>query len=113
MRLDIPEKITVDEVELSTVFANGIENAQQACKKLPVGANKLIEIICVSNPTFVLEIANTCSGSILLDKNGLPVSKDEGHGIGTQSIAAFVKKHNAILDYKMDNSMFRVRILFN
>lgn len=112
-RLDIPKKIPVDEIELSTVFANAIENARDACQRLPVGADKIIELVCVSKPHFVLEIANTYSGSILLDKNGLPISKNEGHGIGTQSIAAFVKKHGAMLDYKAECGMFRVRILLN
>lgn len=110
-RLDIPKKIHVDEIELSTVFANAIENARHACLGLPDGADKIIELVCVSKPHFVLEIANTYGGTILLDKNGLPISKDAGHGIGTQSIAAFVKKHNAMLDYKTENGMFRVRIL--
>lgn len=58
-RLDIPEKIPVDEIELSTVFANAIENACNACRNLPDDLKKSIELTCVSKPHFVLEIANT------------------------------------------------------
>lgn len=110
-RLDIPEKISVDEIELSTVFANAIENACNACGNLPDGLNKSIELVCVSKPHFVLEIANTYIGTTIFDKSGMPTSKNNGHGIGTQSIAAFVKNHNAILDYQTENGMFKLRIL--
>jgi two-component system, LytTR family, sensor histidine kinase AgrC len=110
-RLDIPVKTPVDEMELSAVLANAIENARNACRRMPEGAMKSLEIICVSKPHFVLETANTYCGEVLFDKDGLPASTEEEHGIGTQSIAAFVKKHNAILDYQTDNVMFRLRIL--
>lgn len=110
-RLDVPKKIPVKEMELSTVFANAIENARNACSRIPAGAVKFIEIVCLSKPNFVLEIANSYCNEVLFDKNGLPVSKEAEHGIGTQSIDAFVKKYNAILDYQTDNGVFRLRIL--
>jgi hypothetical protein len=111
-RLDIAKIIHIDEMELSTVLANAIENACHACAKMPEGLHKMIEIICVSAPNFVIEIANTYYGDIQFDSNGFPVSKEEAHGIGTKSIDAFVKKHHAILDYQTENSIFRLRILF-
>jgi len=110
-RLDIPEKIPVDEIELSTVFANAIENACNACRKLPGDTARTMELVCVSKQHFVLEIANTYLGKVDLGRNGLPISKQKGHGIGTQSIVAFVKKHNAIIDYQTDNNMFKLRIM--
>jgi hypothetical protein len=110
-RLDIPEKLPIDEMELSTVLANAIENARHACAKMPEKAKKTLEIISVSKPHFVFEIANTYCGEVVFDKNGLPVSEEVEHGIGSQSIEAFVKKHNAILDYQTENGIFRLRIL--
>ncbi|HEX3038371.1 MAG TPA: GHKL domain-containing protein [Oscillospiraceae bacterium] len=110
-KLDIVEKIPVDPIEICTVFANAIENAINACRKLPEGEKKIIELNCVSRPHFVFEIANTYIGNIQFDDSGYPLSKDKGHGIGTISIAAFVKKHNAIIGYKTTYGMFRVRIL--
>ena len=111
-RLDIPRIIDVDEMELSTVLANAIENACHACSKMADERYKMLEIICVSTPHFVVEIANTYCGEILFDSNSLPVSLEEAHGIGTQSIDAFVKKNHAILDYQTESSIFRLRILF-
>lgn len=111
--LEIAEKMPVDGIELSAVFANAIENALVACEKLPKEAERFIELTCISKPHFVLEIANTYNGEVLLDRTGLPMSREEGHGIGTRSIDAFAKKHNAILDYQTENGLFKLRILMN
>lgn len=112
-KLNISEELPVDAIEICTVFANAIENAVNACRKLPEGEKKLIELTCVSKPHFVFEIANTFIGNVQFDENGFPLSKEEGHGIGTMSIAAFVKKNQAIIGYKTTDGMFRVRILLN
>jgi signal transduction histidine kinase len=110
-RLDIPENLPIDEMELSTVLANAIENARHACAKMPRNAKKTLEILSVSSPHFVFEITNSYCGEVLFDKNGLPLSEKAEHGIGTQSIDAFVKKYNAILDYQAENDIFRLRML--
>ena len=110
-RLDIPEHLPVDAVELSTVFANAIENACNACRNLPEGAQKTIELTCVSRPHFIFEIANTYNGIIKLDENSVPLASETGHGIGTQSIVAFAKKYHATLDYQTDGCWFKLRML--
>lgn len=110
-RLDISEETPVNAMELSAVIANAIENARNACRRMPEGSVKSIELTCVSKPHFVFECSNTYSGEILFDKSGVPLSSGHGHGIGTKSIAAFVKNHNALIDYQTDNGIFRLRIL--
>lgn len=112
-KLNIAEELPVDAIEICTVFANAIENAVNACRKIPEEEKKTIELICVSKPHFVFEIANTFIGDVQFDENGFPLSKDKGHGIGTMSIAAFVKKNDAIIGYKTIDGIFRVRILLN
>jgi hypothetical protein len=101
----------VDAMELSAVIANVIEIARNACARMPEGSSKCIELICVNKPIFIFECSNTCAGEVLLDKNGLPISNEEGHGIGTKSIAAFIKKHNALIDYQTGNGIFQLRIM--
>ncbi len=110
-RLDIPLKTSVDAVELSSVIANAMENARNACSLMPPDSKPSIELVCVSRQMFVFECANTYAGKVDFDKDGLPVSRLEDHGIGTKSIAAFARKHNAILDYQADGGIFRMRIL--
>lgn len=110
---DIPLSLPADAAELSTVFANAIENACNACRKLPENKMKIIEVRCISSPQFILEISNTFDGNIEFDYSHRPETNREGHGIGTRSLAAFAEKYHAILDYKTDGDMFFFRLLIN
>lgn len=109
----LSEELPVEAAELAMVFANALENAIHACQKQPDGAEKNITVRCVRNPVIVLEIANTYGGHVKLDENNQPVTAEEGHGIGTRSILAFVEKYDAVLDYKVDDKLFRLRVLIN
>jgi len=109
--LDIPKDLPIDAVELSTVFANAIENARNACCEVDEGEDKIIELTCRSRPNFIFEIANSFNGKIRLDENLIPLATENGHGIGTQSIVAFANKYHGILDYQTDNHCFKLRML--
>ena len=107
------EKLPCDEIALATVFANAIENACHALKKLPEGSDRRLEILCVDGPQLVIEIANSYDGQVELDQNHYPVTHADGHGLGTKSILAFAQENGAFLDYRTDGGMFRLRLLIN
>lgn len=107
----VPETLPVESAELAMVLANAVENAIHACDKLPKGTQKRISVRVMAVPHLVLEVANTYDGQVQLDEQGLPVSKEEGHGIGTKSILAFVDKYDGVLSYKPDDTMFRLRLM--
>ena len=114
IRIALGPELPVDETELSTVFANALENAIHACEKLPEGTSRRIEVSAVSAPHFCVEIANTCDGKAAFDGEGFPITHAPGHGIGTRSIAAFFSKHKAVYQYSvMEDGMFRLRFLIN
>jgi signal transduction histidine kinase len=110
---DLPKKLPCDEIALATVFSNAIENACHALEKLPEGDSRRLEIVCVNGPQLVIEIANTFDGHVEFDENHYPIAHENDHGLGTKSILAFAKDNGAFLDYKVDKSMFRLRILIN
>ncbi len=107
--LSLPDELPVDPAELSTVFANALENAIRAASNLPPEQREII-CTCISHPTLMFEIANPYQGSVNFDKAGLPVSHKRGHGIGTRSIAAFCKKHDACCVYEVKNGWFHLKI---
>ncbi|MDO5111608.1 MAG: GHKL domain-containing protein [Clostridia bacterium] len=105
----IPETLPVDAVELSTVFANALENAIRACVALPEGERRL-SIKCICTPSLMLEVANTCGKNVALGEDGRPVAAEDGHGVGTRSIAAFVEKYNAWCAYELKDGCFKLQI---
>lgn len=106
----LPDPLPVDEGELAIVFANALENAIHACMALQA-AERRIRCKVISQPGIMFEIANPCSAPVRLDDRGLPVSGREGHGLGSQSIAAFCRKYNAMYRYETSDGWFLLRVV--
>jgi signal transduction histidine kinase len=109
--LDIPARLQIDALELSMVVSNLMENALNACARLPAGRVASLRFTCHNAGRLLLEIENSCADDVALDDGGQPVARAEGHGIGSRSIAAFAKKYDAELLYRVENGAFRVRLL--
>ena len=107
----LPHDLPLESLEYAMVIANAIENAINACGKVSEGRKRLIRIKIVSSPQLALEIINSYAGMVEFDENGLPVSNQIGHGLGTKSITAFVEKHDGIIEYSADDTLFRLRLL--
>jgi len=111
IELDIPRDLTVDSLELSMVVSNLMENAIQACGRLPQNQAPWLRFTCRSVGRLLLEMENPCAEDTILDKSGYPVAGGEGHGIGSKSVVAFAKKYDGELMYRIENGVFRVRLL--
>lgn len=109
--LDIPRNVNIDALELSLVVSNLMENAIQACGRLREGSNPHLRFTCLNVGRLLLEMENPCPDGTALDKRGYPIANEESHGIGTKSIIAFAKKYDGELLYKIENGVFRVRLL--
>ncbi|MBQ4564455.1 MAG: GHKL domain-containing protein [Lachnospiraceae bacterium] len=108
--LAVPKRLRVDDNELSVVLANALENAIHACAKLPEG-RRVIRCRCVARPQLMFQISNPFDGEVEFDKQGRPVSKEPGHGIGTRSIHSFCERNNGFADYKVKDGWFYLRIV--
>ena len=108
-RLSLPETLPVDSAELAICFSNALENAINACERLPENQRKIV-IRCIHKPQFMFEIENPYRGRISFGRNGLPQSHKPGHGIGTRSIMAFCEKHNAFYSFGAEDGWFKLVI---
>ena len=109
LSLAIPDQLPVSVEELSTVFANAMENAIHACQKLP-REERVIRCKCISSPQLMFKISNPYSGEVRFDESGIPVAEREGHGIGSRSIQAFVRKYGAYHAYQTRDGWFTLTI---
>ena len=109
-RFSFPEKLPIDAMELSIVFANALENAIHACLKLPEEKRRIV-CKCIHTPTFMMEISNPYEGTIQFSEDKLPLASKKGHGFGTRSIAAFCKKYDALCVFETKNGWFTVKVI--
>ena len=108
-QLAIPDDLPVPAEELSTVFANALENMIHAVQELPEQQRRII-CKCIDNPRLMLEFSNPCAGNVRLGPDGLPVVQGAGHGIGTRSITAFAEKHSAVCSFRMEDGWFKLQL---
>ncbi|MDE6592367.1 MAG: ATP-binding protein [Oscillospiraceae bacterium] len=106
----MPENISIDIIDFTAAVANALENAVNACEKISENERRL-RIRTTESKQYIVEIANNYTGEVAFDEDGLPTSKESGHGIGTRSIAAFARKNNAVLDYDVTDEWFKLRIV--
>ena len=108
---DIPSKLSVDEVEFAVVLSNLLSNAVREA-----GADKtqrgMVQIYARRvKGQLAIEISNTFTNKIEFGEDKLPISRrGEGHGYGSRSVQAFVRKYGAIYDYQVENGLFTVRL---
>ena len=107
--ISLPGELGVSETELATVFANIIENAINACVKLPE-EKRYISFVAINRPSLMFELKNPYTGEVVFDKNGLPVSQNNEHGFGAKSIAAFCKKYGAVYSCSANDGIFSIKI---
>lgn len=109
--LAFPEDLPVSETELATAIANALENAINACEKLPA-EKRFIDLKVLSHPRFMLRIANSFEGEVEFDAENIPVNHDHDHGFGTRFIAAFCKKNNGFYEFTAENEVFTLYLNF-
>ena len=107
---NIPSGLSVDELELAIVISNLLENAINACRKLPE-TERYVKLTAKYKNQLLLEIENSCDRKVILDEDGYPFSREEDHGIGTRSVVAFVNKTDSEICYLTEGTRFRVRMI--
>ncbi|MEE1154207.1 MAG: GHKL domain-containing protein [Acutalibacteraceae bacterium] len=100
-----PDTFKVNESELATAIANAIENAINACKKLPKEERK-IEIKVLCKPQFIVMVRNTFDGNVVFDEKGIPQPQKEGHGFGTRTIATLCEKVGGYYVFQAEDNVF-------
>lgn len=103
--IDLPEQLPAEAAELSTVFANALENAIHACQSI-AAEQRFIVCKCIGSPALMFKLENSFCGHVDFDEAGLPVCTESGHGFGTRSIAAFCEKYGAAYNYHAENEVF-------
>lgn len=105
----------IDEVDLSTLMNNLLDNAVEAAEN---SENSFIQltVFAKNNMCDGLLIKNSCSISPETDNGELKTVKNNKkyHGLGIKSINKIVKKYNAVYDWKYDEQrkIFETEIVF-
>lgn len=104
---------SIDSFELSSLFANAIENAINACLKSEDSNARRISINCREHGSqLYIRISNPTYEEITFDGD-FPVSNAENHGFGTKSIAAVARKNGGLFSFEVVDGEFLATIILN
>lgn len=113
-RLDLPEKLRVNDWELAVVLGNLLDNALLASENVKKSLDRSTVITARQiREQILIEVRNHCDTTVVFDEDtGLPVSnRGENHGIGMHSVAYFAEKNQCTFDCGLENNEFFARIL--
>lgn len=105
---DVPKDIPVSDTDLCAILSNALENAFHAVAKTE---SRIIAVrLSRRDNQLRIQISNPFHGKIEF-KDGIPVSTEENHGLGTKSIAAIVDSYNGLYAFVVEKELFILRIL--
>ncbi|NLB89207.1 MAG: GHKL domain-containing protein [Syntrophomonadaceae bacterium] len=89
----------LSDTELCSLLSNAIENAIQACAQIPDSNRRFIKVrLFTKNNKLCIDIRNSYELEPVFQQ-GMPVSREKGHGYGTKSMAHIVKKHGGVFKF--------------
>jgi sensor histidine kinase regulating citrate/malate metabolism len=106
----VPERFAMEEVELTSLLANALENALESQDKAPKEKRFISVDINYDGRKLRLQTKNYCPEKITFNDEGMPVStKIVQSGIGTQQIRAIAQKYSGIASFKLEGDVFVVK----
>lgn len=99
--VQIPPDCPVNDFDLCVIFGNLLDNALEACQKLPADSDRFIKVYAhmVKN-CLLIEVANS-----------MAQSGKQKDGIGLRNVRAAAEKYNGTVQITAQDHIFRVSVL--
>lgn len=109
-QIQIPSHISVDSVDICSIFGNAIDNAIEACERSNLQDKKISIIIACREQSILCKIVNTASES---DSSQFGTSKEDkqNHGFGLENIKAALSKYDAYPTIEKKNNEFTLKFV--
>lgn len=98
--------LNFSDTELCSLLSNALENAIQASENISDSKERYIKLRVYSkNNKLCIDIRNSYQTEPIFHQ-GFPVSKEQGHGFGTKSMAHIVEKHGGVFQFSVKDGWF-------
>lgn len=110
--VQIPGECRINEFELCILFGNIVDNALEACKRLPCGESRFVNIQAKTvKKCFLLEVKNSMNVTEKYIHGFTNKKNPQGHGIGLLNVRDVVYRYNGAVNVKAENGIFVISIL--
>lgn len=104
------ETLTVDEIMFSSILSNALDNALNAQKLLPPSRRSIKLMLKESGSKLLLSIKNPVGRQVLFS-DGLPITREDGHGYGAQSIRYMTERLGGNCQFCVQDDTFILRVV--
>lgn len=108
-KIELPEPLTVSEIDLANLFGNLVENGIEGCQTLPEGKRyfSLTAELRHAGSLYIVS-TNSFDGRVIKGKGGYYSTKRNGRGTGLMSIAAVAEKYGGTVRFSHSETEFFV-----
>ena len=107
----VPKSLNISEVDLCVIIGNLLDNATEACLKLPE-TDRIIRIyIDIFNDYLYISVANTMSGEIRKNGAGYISTKGVSRGFGLMRIDKIAKKYGGHINRQNEEDAFATEVI--
>lgn len=111
--VSVPESIGIDNIDLTCVLGNTLENALEGCLRLAKEAAKEINVTAkFIDHRLRVQVENTCRTDIVFDDE-LPITQKKGGGTGTKSILYTAERYDGTAGFSVSDGKFITQIVLN
>ena len=111
-KLDLPQTLPVDEIDMCLVLSNLLENAFEASLRI-APARRRIELTAYlhGNSLALIQVENTYDG-VIREKDGVFLSsKRKGDGVGLQSVRHIAEKSGGVSTVTYQDGLFCAKVM--
>ena len=105
----------IRELDLVTILGNAMDNAIEACRRMPQGAARYVQVRTREMPGFILlHVTNSCTGQARMAAGRyLTLKADaENHGFGLDSIRRTAESYQGEMACRMEEGEFSLSVIF-
>ena len=107
----VPQKLTVSDIDLCVLIGNLIDNAVEACEKLPVKDRFLRLYIGVFRKQLYISVTNATNELVRKLDDEYITTKRGNHGHGLKRINNTVEKYGGFINRKNEPGVFATEIM--
>ena len=107
MEARLADTLLFRDTELCSLLSNSLENAIHACERIPDRGKRIILLRMYSkNNKLCIDLRNRYQEEPVF-QDGLPITKEKGHGFGIKSIVKIIEKHGGVYLFSIKEEWFR------
>ena len=114
-KIALPEKLYMDEMDLCIIIGNALDNALEACEKMPPGQGKIILFLRRSGDMLFIEVKNTFLEEPVRGTEGFVTTKKDkkNHGFGLKTMDRLAQKYDGAIDDRAEGGWFCLSVNLN